>query len=82
MARDSFLCAAGTIVHAQTFNKEQEKEASGLFSQIERTINKDEALRWLQKAVDKGNVSMKPYIWYIGRKETWVDKWKNKENLD
>ena len=31
------------IVHAQTFNKEQEKEASGLFSQIERTINKDEA---------------------------------------
>lgn len=39
-----------------------------------RCGNKDEALRWLQKAVDKGNVSMKPYIWYIGRKETWVDK--------
>ena len=31
------------VVHAQTFNKEQEKEASDLFSQIERTINKDEA---------------------------------------
>lgn len=31
------------IVHAQTFNKEQEKEASDLFSQIERAINKDEA---------------------------------------
>ena len=44
-----------------------------------RCGNKDEALRWLQKAVDKGNVSMKPYIWYIGRKETWVTKWRNKQ---
>ncbi len=31
------------VVHAHTFNKEQEKQASELFSQIERTINKDEA---------------------------------------
>ena len=31
------------VVHAHTFSNEQEKEASELFSQIERTINKDEA---------------------------------------
>lgn len=31
------------VVHAQTFNREEEKEASELFGQIERTINKDEA---------------------------------------
>lgn len=31
------------IVHALTFSRQQEKEATDLFSQIERTINRDEA---------------------------------------
>lgn len=31
------------IVHTQTFNQNQEKEAASLFSQIEQTINQDEA---------------------------------------
>lgn len=51
------------LLYAQTFNKEEEKEAAELFSRIETTINKDEAA--LMVAIEDMNEIKEAYPSYF-----------------